>query len=132
MNRLIALGLVLVVFVVGVTVGVFGTHVFYAKRISDPGKMAEFMSAVALRRLDRTLDLSDAQRIEIEAVLADARHDVLVVRRETEPRMVAILDHTHDRIAAVLTEEQRREFDRIRERMRRNLSLGEDGDRPKG
>jgi Spy/CpxP family protein refolding chaperone len=103
-------------FLVGVLVGVLGTHLFYLRQLRQPGGMAAVGSRLLAADLDRRLDLTREQRRQVDAILADAARDARAVRREMMPRVLKILDRSQRRIAAVLTPEQRRELEHFRRR----------------
>lgn len=114
MKRSTALLAVTLLFLVGVAVGVLGTHLFYIHAARQPGGLAHLGSLWLARNLDRRLDLTADQRRQVDAILADTARDAAALRQDITPRLLAILDRTHRRIAAVLTPEQRRKFERFR------------------
>lgn len=114
MKRSTALAAVIALFLVGVLVGVLGTHVFYLRQVRQPGGMAALGSRYLAAELDRRLELTPEQRGEVDAILADAAREAGEIRREMTPRMLEILERAHRRIAAELSPEQRRELERFR------------------
>ncbi len=114
MKRSTALLAVAVLFLVGVAVGVLGTHLFYIHEARQPGGLAHLGSLWLARNLDRRLDLTADQRRQVDAILADTARDAAALRQDITPRLLEILDRTHRRIAAVLTPEQRKKFERFR------------------
>ena len=108
-------------FLVGVLVGVLGTHAFYLHELRQPGGLAAFGTRLLARDLQHRLDLDPRQQAEVEAILKDTRAESAALRREVMPRVLALLDRAHNRIDAVLTPEQRAEFERYRERHRYRL-----------
>lgn len=114
MKRSTALLAVALLFLIGIAVGVLGTHLFYIHEARQPGGLAHLGSLWLARSLDRRLDLSADQRRQVDAILADAAHDAAVLRRDMTPRVVEILERTHRRISAVLTPEQKTKFERFR------------------
>jgi len=127
-KRSTALVAVVALFLVGVLVGILGTHLFYLRQLRHPGGMAALGNRFLANSLDRRLDLTPEQRRQVDAILADASREAGAVRREMMPRILEILDRSHRRIAAVLTPEQRQELERFRrqrgDRFRR-LLLGQ-------
>jgi len=105
-------------FLVGILVGVLGTHLFYFHEMRQPGGLARLGSRLVLANLDRELDLTAEQRRAVEGILAETRNEFADIRREATPRVLAVLDRSHDRIAGLLTAEQRAKFERIRARRR--------------
>ncbi|HBL25348.1 MAG TPA: hypothetical protein DD490_00760 [Acidobacteria bacterium] len=125
MKRSTALAAVAGLFLVGVLVGILGTHLFYLRQLRQPGGMATLGNRFLAAGLDRRLDLTAEQRRQVDAILADAAREAREVRREMMPRVVEILDRSHHRLSAVLTPEQRQELERFRrqrgDRVRRLL-----------
>ncbi len=76
------------------------------------------------------LDLTAAQREEIERIRAESRAEAERLRAEWEPRLRDHLAETRARIEAVLTEEQRETFRELRERHRGRAERYFLGDRP--
>lgn len=116
MRRSTAIAAVIGLFLVGILVGVFGTHLFYLHHLREPGWLVKAGTRLLAADLKRDLDLTPEQEREIDAILAESRQDVIALRREMTPRVLAILDRSRSRIAEVLTPEQRQRFERFRER----------------
>jgi hypothetical protein len=108
-------------FVVGVLVGILGTHAFYLHELRQPGGLAAFGTHLLARDLQHRLDLDSRQQAQVERILVETRTESAALRREVMPRVLAILDRAHTRIDAVLTPTQRAEFERYRERHRYRL-----------
>jgi hypothetical protein len=113
-RRSTAIAAIAALFLIGVLVGVLGTHLFYLRQIRQPGGLARLGAHLMVADLQRRLALDPDQRRQVEAILADATHETAAVRREMTPRVLAILDRSRERISAVLTPEQRRELERYR------------------
>lgn len=118
MKRSTALLAATALFLVGILVGVLGTHLFYFHEMRQPGGLARLGSRLMLANLDRELDLTAEQRRAVEGILADARSEFAEIRRAATPRALAVLDRSHERIAALLSAEQRAKFERIQARRR--------------
>lgn len=78
--------------------------------------------------IDR-VEMSDAQRASIDSILELRAQRMRAVWREVEPQLDAISDSARAEIMAVLTPEQRAEYDKLRDRRRRDRNDGRDGDR---
>jgi len=113
-----AIAAVVALFVAGVVVGVLGTHAFYLHELHQPGGLAALGTRMLASELNRKLDLDAGQQAEVARILDDAQTESAALRREMTPRVLALLNRTHDRISAVLTPQQRREFERYRHRHR--------------
>ena len=132
MKRSIALLSVVAVFVVGVAIGIVGTHLFYAKtfRRPDDGPPG-FMGRSFVDRLDRHLDLTADQRRQIDEILRQRREEAESFRSEMEPRLRELFEATEAGIEAILTPEQQERFRQLRETRRGRLDrfLGPRGGR---
>ena len=116
MKRSTAIAAIVALFLVGVLVGVLGTHLFYLRHLREPGWLVKAGTRLAAAELKRNLDLTPQQEQQVGAILADAQRDVISLRREMTPRVLAILDRARVRISAVLSPEQREKFERLRQR----------------
>ena len=104
-TAILAVLVLVMTFGAGVVGGAAAHHVL---ALRPPGPGPELVPRAMIRQLDRRLDLNDAQRAQIEAI---------VMRRHE--RMRAEIETTNDEIAKVLTPEQREKFAKIRLRMHR-------------
>lgn len=119
MRRGTALLAVVALFLSGVLVGVVGTHGFYLYKVRQPGGLGELGSRVAAWELRQRLDLTPEQERQIDEILADTRREGLTIRQRTIADVLALLERNHEQLSAVLTPEQRVEFERFRQRHRR-------------
>jgi hypothetical protein len=111
MRRPAAIATVLALFAAGVVVGVFGTHLFYAHHMRQArGFHARMLAA----DLQRRLDLKPEQQKQVDAILSDSRIEAMALRREMGPRIAALIGRAQARIEAILSPEQRREFESYR------------------
>jgi hypothetical protein len=120
-KRLTAAVVIAALFLVGVLVGVLGTHAFYLHELRQPGGLAAFGTRLLARDLKHRLDLDPAQEAEVATILKDTRAESAALRRDVMPRVLAILDRAHSRIDTVLTPSQRSEFERYQKRHRYRL-----------
>ncbi len=118
MKRSTALLAVTALFLVGILVGVLGTHLFYFHEMRQPGGLGQLAARLVIHRLDRELGLSRDQRRQVEGILAETRGELADIRREAAPRVLAVLDRSHARIAALLDDGQRARFERTAARRR--------------
>ena len=114
---LVAAIVVFLAFGAGVVIGVISDRVYLLKhdRIIPRGGI-EFMGKHLVKRLDRSLDLTDAQQVQIEAII-DRRTKRMLASSDAVHR--AIYDEftaTHTEIEKVLTPEQRAKFERMQHR----------------
>jgi Spy/CpxP family protein refolding chaperone len=118
-NRTVALLAVVALFVSGVVIGALGMHLYYAERLIRPGAPPMMAARMLGGHLERRLDLSVEQQRQIETILAESRREAAELRIRLRPDVEALIERTGERIAAVLTPQQRREFDEMRRRDRR-------------
>lgn len=111
MKRGTALLAVVALFLSGVLVGVLGTHAFYLYKVRQPGGLGELGARFVAWDLERQLDLTAEQRLQIDQILAETRREGLVIRQETIRDVVTLVERSHTRLSAVLTPEQRARFE---------------------
>ena len=119
MSRFTALASVFGLFVVGVLVGGFAVHLYYAKEQPQPGeRRGRFHAGRFIDRLQRDLELTVEQRARIDEILQQARVASDQLRREMVPRVRTRMEQTREQIRGVLTPEQQQKFDALHERFR--------------
>jgi Spy/CpxP family protein refolding chaperone len=64
-------------------------------------------------RLDRKLDLTDAQRVQLDSILARREQEMRALMRENRPKFEAIAERTRREITALLTPEQQEKFSKM-------------------
>ncbi len=94
--------------------GGYGAHGWHRGWFGDRPMLHHGSPAAAVHqaseRLARTLDLTDAQRVQVDSIMVrhmTAFHDV---RREAEARVRVVLEATRQAIDSVLTPQQRERF----------------------
>ena len=112
-TRLVATTVVVLAFVAGMAVGVFGAHM----HILFGGAGAEYFPRAMVNRLDRRLDLSDAQRKKVEEIIYRRHRNIDAMWDGVRPKVRAEIEAANDEIARVLTPEQRAQFEKMRMRM---------------
>jgi hypothetical protein len=130
-----ALIVVLALFVVGVGVGVLGTHLFYTQQIRRHGGGGALGVHRFVTRLERELNLSVEQSRRIDEILQQSRVESDALRHEMLPRVREHMRQTRERIRAVLSPEQQARFDELQRRHGRRAErffLGRGGRRPHG
>lgn len=70
-------------------------------------------------RLRKSLDLTDVQTKQVEAVLRERQLAIQDIRREAQPKFEAELDLIEHRIADILDGQQRQKWQRVFRRLRR-------------
>jgi hypothetical protein len=111
----------LLMFGVGVIVGVVGTRIVVRGFIRHAIEHPELVRERIERDLVRRLKLDSEQRAKVHEALTDTQKQLRDLRLEFQPQFVAIISDSQARIAAVLTPEQREKFEKYREENRRIL-----------
>jgi hypothetical protein len=109
-----------VIFLAGAIVGsalTIGIGRRVIQRVKDPATW----NVEAMRRLDRHLELSPAQRERLRPILVDMAMRMREARANSRREWTAIIQDTRDRLRAELTPEQQVEFDKIAARNRETL-----------
>ena len=131
MKRSVALLSVVAVFVVGVAIGIVGTHLFYAQEFRRPGGPPGLMGRSFVDRLEGHLDLTGDQRRQIDGILERSHEEAEMLRHEMQPRLRELFETTGAEIDAILTPEQQEKFRQLRESQRGRMDrfLGPRGGR---
>lgn len=124
MSRFAAFAAALSLLVLGGLVGALGSHLFHAHH-PPPAEPPPLLGGHAVHRLERHLQLTPEQSLELAAILQRARDEGETLRADVEPRLHAILIGAMEEIDAMLTPEQRRRFRRVRERWAAEHRFGE-------
>ena len=90
-------------------------------------KDPERVQTMVMRRLDRKLDLTDAQEAEVRVIVKEMHESLMALREESAPKVHAEFEKARGRINEVLTEEQRKEFDEMLLRFKRRWGPGGGG-----
>ena len=115
-----AIGLLVLVFVLGVALGVVGTRVvsaraFASRDIRPPGNN----QPRAVARLTQELNLTSDQQKQVSTILSEMQAGYSAVREQANPQYERIRSQGHDQIRQVLTDEQRSKFEAFLERLDR-------------
>jgi len=125
-KRSLALVYVAGLFLFGILIGALGMHLYYAQRFPGPRPGGgpphqRGMGPFFVERLERDLELTPEQIGRIEEIVHESRIEFEGLRREMRPRLRDQMDRTTERIAEVLTPEQREKFERLRGRPDRRM-----------
>jgi hypothetical protein len=113
----------MLVFVAGAALG-FASSQFYAARVANAEETSSFQTAAQYRKnlvtsLDNDLNLDDDQVSEVLQILDDVGERWYQVRDAMEPEFEAIRQERAERIMAVLSPEQRLNYEKILDERRR-------------
>lgn len=113
-TTLLAAVALLVTFIAGLLVGAVGARFFFGRRTYRlPPPAAQFM----MKRLDRTLDLTPQQEVEITRILQKHHQRTGAVLSGVRPQIRREVEQTNAEIQGVLTPEQRTKFEGIKMRL---------------
>ena len=107
----IAALVVLVTFLFGVAVGVFGAHMAILMHRDRLGNLA---ASAIVRRLDHSLDLTRVQRKKVEEIVDRHHARINSIWTSVRPRVGDEIDAANAEIERILTPAQRRKFGRLR------------------
>lgn len=113
---------VLAVFILGTVFGLVISFWIAPATGGQASPAQEILSQRFNRRLAANLSLSPEQEKAISGIIADARTQLLQIRKETRPRVREVILNARERVRAQLNPEQQARFDRVIERNRRILN----------
>ena len=119
MNRPSALIAVAALFLLGVLSGLFAAHLYHAHRLEGRRFGPPLEHGSFLDHLDERLGLTPEQREQLEEIVRESHREAGALRTELRPRARAQMERTRERINAILTPEQREEFEKLHQRHRR-------------
>jgi len=134
MNRWLAIISVTALLLSGISIGALG-FLLYHHHMSPGHGFGPQMPMMPppemlLDHLDARLGLNMLQRKQIAAILEESRERSEEIRQEIRPRLEKQIEETHEKIAALLTPEQRATFEALRKEQRNHAErffLGERG-----
>ena len=110
-TTIVAIVVVLLTFIAGVMVGVFASHMIILRGAHGA---ALFPTKAMVNRLDRRLDLTDAQRAQVEQIIRRSHARIDGIWDDVHPRIHAELEQANKEISRILTPEQRAKFERMK------------------
>lgn len=119
--RLLGIALLVATFAAGMLAGAAFDRTLVARETApaqEPGWHCHGPHGGKTGMIVDRLDLTPEQRARVDAVLARRRAQADTFWEREGPRMRAIVDSTRAEVRAVLTPEQRAEYDRLREEHR--------------
>lgn len=120
----------LVILVAGMTLGVAGTLLVVKPNEPRPPDIDNAV-VMMLMRFRGELNLTDEQVEQIETILRDHFHQLEALRAEARPKIERALQDMKNQISAVLTEQQRADWQRLTDRLdmefRRGMRRGPGG-----
>ena len=105
---------VLLIFLIGFVAGALSLEFYRSRNVMSSSRDMR-------GRFDRVFDklnLTPDQKEQVKAIFDDARAQLNVIRKESEPKSREVRKQTDDRLQAVLTPEQWQQFQQMMEEMR--------------
>jgi Spy/CpxP family protein refolding chaperone len=131
MKRSIAVVYVVGLFLLGILIGALGMHLYQAigpPRFPPPGGHDAGRPGAqrGVRHFIEQLDLTDEQAREIRMILDESRRQAREMHEEMLPRVHALMEQTHRKVAEILTPEQREQLESMthQRRILERLFLG--------
>jgi len=109
-NRTRALAAIFAVLLIGCLLGVAGYH-YWGRGLQKHSAFSDAQRAQGhAGRLADRLQLTKEQKAQLNAILEDSRRQIDAGRKELESKMQTIRTQTNEKIAAILNDEQRKNF----------------------
>ena len=120
MNKLKVWAGIGLLLLLGALAGSLATGMYFKHKIERFSKGERPpIKVVLMKKLSDELDLTERQRVEIEEILDQLQAKLLDLRRKHRPELGKLFDHSFGSIREKLNSEQKKEFDEIREELRR-------------
>jgi len=120
MNKLKVWAGIGLLLLLGALAGSLATGMYFKHKIERFSKEERPpIKAILMKKLSHELDLTERQRVEIEEILDQLQANLLDLRRKHRPELEKLFHHSFGSIREKLNSEQKKEFDEIREELRR-------------
>jgi hypothetical protein len=111
---------VIFVFLAGILVGSLGMGMYLKhqfKRFGPGGPPLHERHGLILRRLSRDLDLTQAQRVEIQKILKESEAKISAIRDQFMPKIEEIADQSFAAMMVKLDADQQKKLEQIKEKL---------------
>jgi Spy/CpxP family protein refolding chaperone len=102
----------ILIFLLGVSAGALGLNVYQRWRSGSQSRRQEFTQMI-----DR-LQLNSDQKTQVQQIFSDTRAQLQALRKDADPRVAAIRQQTDEKLQKVLTPEQWKQFQEMRDERR--------------
>jgi Spy/CpxP family protein refolding chaperone len=102
----------ILIFVLGFSAGALALNGYHRWRNSGQGRGQGFEQII-----DR-LQLNNDQKTQVQQIVSDTRAQLQALRKESHPRVTEIRQRTDERLQKVLTPDQWKQFQQMRDEMR--------------
>ena len=102
----------MLIFLLGLSAGALGLNIYQRWRSRTEARRQEYTQMI------ERLQLNNDQKTQIQQIFNDARTQLQALRKEADPRVVGIRQQTDEKLQKVLTPEQWKQFQQMRDEMR--------------
>jgi Spy/CpxP family protein refolding chaperone len=117
-NKWQARGFAVVIFILGFTSGILTLNAYHWARARRPGGPSDRIEQMATR-----LQLNADQKTKVQQIFGDTRQQLQALRKESEPRVNDIRQQADKQLQQVLTPDQWKKFEQMRDEMRAKRGL---------
>ena len=119
-NKWQARGFAVVIFILGFTSGILALNAYHWVRARRPAAASDRIEQLATR-----LQLNADQKTKVQQIFGDTRQQLEGLRKESEPRVNDIRQQTDQKLQQVLTPDQWKKFQQLRDEMRPRRGPGD-------
>ena len=112
----------ILIFLLGFSAGALGLNVYQRWRSGNQARRQEYAQMI-----DR-LQLNSDQKTQVQQIFSDARGQLQALRKEADPRVVGIRQQTDEKLQKILTPEQWKQFQQMRDEIRSRGRRGNEKD----
>jgi len=128
MDKLKVAIIILLVFAVGALAGSLGNQLYFKHRFERFAKGGPPpLMHILMRKIVQDLDLTGAQKTDIEKIVRQAEEKIVRFREKYRPEFEKIMDDTIARIKEKLTDEQKKKLDKLHEELKMRGRMGPRG-----
>jgi len=128
MDKLKVAIIILLVFAVGALAGSLGNKLYFKHRFERFAKAGRPpLMHILMRKIVQDLDLTGAQKTDVEKIVRQAEEKVVSFREKYHPEFEKIMDDTITQIKEKLTDEQKKKLDKLHEELKMRGRLGPRG-----
>jgi len=128
MDKLKVAIIILLVFAVGALAGSLGNQLYFKHRFERFAKGGPPpLMHILMRKIVQDLDLTGAQKTDIEKIVRQSEEKILSFREKYRPEFEKIMDDTITQIKEKLTDEQKKKLDKLHEELKMRGRMGPRG-----
>ena len=128
MDKLKVAIIILLVFAVGALAGSLGNQLYFKHRFERFAKGGPPpLMHILMRKIVQDLDLTGAQKTDIEKIVRQSEEKVVSFREKYRPEFEKIMDDTITQIKEKLTDEQKKKLDKLHEELKMRGRMGPRG-----